>query len=87
MAKLLKVWRFKGAKEFTFLFLYFLLVLLFCRLLWSDLGEPVSMMERNHGCSMDTHYELCESRLYKRISAELSGEQSDEEKGNIYDLG
>jgi hypothetical protein len=43
------------------LFFCFWFNLLFCRLLWSDLGELVSMMERDHGCSMDTFYELCES--------------------------
>ncbi len=43
------------------------------------------MMEWNHGCSMDTLYELCESWFCKRIGAELSGERRDREKGNLYD--
>jgi len=45
------------------------------------------MMEWNHGYSMDTLYELCESRFCKRIGAKLSREQKDKEKGNIYDVG
>jgi hypothetical protein len=36
---------------------------LFYRLWWRDLGELVSMMEHDLGCSMETHYELCESHL------------------------
>jgi hypothetical protein len=63
MAELLEVWCFRGAEEVVLLFFYFWFVLLFCRLLWRDLGELVSMMERDPGCSMETHYELCESRL------------------------
>ncbi len=60
MAKLLEVWCFKGAKEVVFLFFCFWFVLLFCRLLWRDLGEVVSVMERNLSYSMGTLYELCE---------------------------
>ncbi len=41
-------------------------------------------MERNHGCSMETFYERCESQLYKGIGEEISGEQRDEEKEYIY---
>jgi len=63
LAELLEAGCFKGAKEFIFLFFYFWLGLLFCRLLWSDLGEPVSMMECDPSCSMDTLYELCESQF------------------------
>ncbi len=63
MIKLLEAWCFKGAEKFIFLFFYFWLALLFCRLLWNDLGELASMMERNPSCSMDVFYELCESRL------------------------
>jgi hypothetical protein len=37
--------------------------LLFYKLLWNDLGELVSVMEHDPGYSMDTFYELCESRL------------------------
>jgi len=38
-------------------FFCFWLGLLFCRLLWSGLGELVFMMEHDRGCSMDTLYE------------------------------
>ncbi len=91
--------RFYGWKQKTLIQLYgwttegvvfqgcrwiYFLVLLFCKLLWSDLGEPVSMMKCNPSCSMDTLYALCKSRFCKRIGAELSGEQRDKEKGNIY---
>ncbi len=68
MTKLLKAWCFKNV-EFIYLFIYlfyficFWLALLFCRLLWGGHGELVLMMERNHGCSMDTLYELCESQF------------------------
>jgi hypothetical protein len=72
VVELLEAWCFKAVEEVIFLFLYFWFVLLFCRLLWSDLGEPVSVMEHNLGCSMDTLYELCESRLCEWIGAELS---------------
>ncbi len=61
--------------------------MLFCRLLWSDLGELVSVMECNSSYSMDTLYELCESWFCERIGVELSREKRDEEKGNIYDDG
>jgi hypothetical protein len=75
MAKLLEAWCFKGIKEVVFLYFCFWFVLLFCKLLWKDLGELVSMMERNLGCSMETLYELCESRLCVWISVEISGSE------------
>jgi hypothetical protein len=74
MAKLSEAWCFKGAEIFIFLVFYFWLVLLFCRLIWSDLGELVSMMERDLGCSLDTLYGLCESQLCRKIGVELSRE-------------
>jgi hypothetical protein len=52
----------------------FWFVLLFCRLLRKDLGELVSVMEHNLGCSMGTLYELCESQLWEGIGEEISGE-------------
>jgi len=61
VVELLEVWCFKGVEEIVFMFFYFWFVLLFCRLLWTDLSELVSMMECNHGCSMETFNELCES--------------------------
>ncbi len=36
---------------------------------------------------METLYELCESRLYERISEEISREWRDEEERNIYNVG
>jgi hypothetical protein len=63
VAELVEACCFKGVEEFIFLFFCFWLGLLFCRLLWSDLGELVSLMERDPSCSMDTLYELCESWL------------------------
>jgi hypothetical protein len=44
-------------------------------------------MERDHGYSMETLYELCKSWLYEGIGEEISGERKDEEKRNIYDAG
>jgi hypothetical protein len=58
MTEPLEVWCFEKTKKFIFLFFYFWLGLLFCRLLWGGLGELVSVMERNPGYSMDTLYEL-----------------------------
>jgi hypothetical protein len=63
VAELLEAWCFKGAKEFIFLFFRFWLGLLFCKLLWNDLGELVLVTERDYGWSMDTIYKLCESQL------------------------
>jgi hypothetical protein len=61
-------------EKLIFLFSYFWLGLLFCILLWSDLVELVLVMEHDLGYSMDTLYELCESRFYWRIGAKLLGE-------------
>jgi hypothetical protein len=47
---------------------------MFCRLLQRDLGELVSVMERDLDYSMKTLHELCESRLYEGISEEISRE-------------
>ncbi len=44
-------------------------------------------MERDHGYSMEILYEWCESQLCKGIGEEISREQKDEEKRNIYDVG
>ncbi len=73
MSKLPKPWCFKDIEKFNFLFYCFWFRLLFCRLLWSGFGELVSVMERNHGYSMDTLYDQCESRFWERIGAELLG--------------
>jgi hypothetical protein len=87
LTELLEAWCFKGVEEFIFLFFCFWFVLSFCRLLWSDLGELVLVMEHDPRWSMDIFYELCESRLYEWIGAELLGEWRDKEKRNIYDVG
>jgi hypothetical protein len=71
VAKLLEAWCFKGAKKVVFLFFYFWFVLLFCKLLWRDLGELVLMMEHDLGYSMETLNELCESWLCKGIGEEI----------------
>jgi len=52
----------------------FWFVLLFCKLLRRDLGELVSMMERDPGYSMETFYELCESRHCEGIGDKILGE-------------
>ncbi len=65
----------------------FWFVLLFCKLLQRDLGELVSMMECDLGYSKEILYELCESRFYKGIHEEILGEQRNDERRNIYDVG
>jgi hypothetical protein len=52
-----------------------------------DLGELVSMMECDLGYSKEILYELCESRFYKGIHEEILGEQRNDERRNIYDVG
>ncbi len=42
-------------------FLFLVCFFLFCRLLWRDPGELISVMEHDHGYSMETRYETCES--------------------------
>ncbi len=49
-------------------------VLLLCRLLRKELGEFVSMMERNPNYSMKTLKEMCESQFYKEIGNKTYGE-------------
>ncbi len=65
----------------------FWFTLLFSRLLRRDFGELVSVMEPNPNYSMETFYEMCESRLCEGIGEEILGEQKDEERRNIYDVG
>ncbi len=79
---------FQGCRESCFLVCFcFWFVLLFCMLMQKDLGELVSVMECDHGCSMEIFYELCESWLCERIGEEISGERRDKERRNIYDVG
>jgi hypothetical protein len=68
-----------------FCFVCFWFILLFCGLLWRDLGVLILVIEHNCGRSMEIFYELCESRLYEGIGEEISGEWKDKEKRNIYD--
>jgi hypothetical protein len=86
MAELLEVWCFKITEEFIFLFLCFWLVSLFCKLLWSDLGQPVSMMEHDLGYSMDIFYELCESWLWWRIGVSFQETKGRWRGENIYQI-
>ncbi len=65
----------------------FLFVLLLCKLLQKDLGELVSMMERNPDCSMKTFHELCESWFCEGIGKKIYEEQRDEDWKSIYDIG
>jgi len=44
------------------------------------------MMECDPNYSMETLYELCETQFYKRIGEDISGEQRDDERRNIYDV-
>jgi hypothetical protein len=74
MTKPLEAWCFKNIVKFIFLFFYFWLGLLFCRVLWGGFGELVSVKERNPSYSMDILYDLCESQFSWRIGEELLGE-------------
>jgi hypothetical protein len=85
VAELLEVWCFKGVEEVVFLFFCFWFVLLFCKFLWRDFCELVSVMECDPGCTMETHYELCESRLCEGIGEDILGEQKEEENKYIYE--
>jgi hypothetical protein len=73
-------------RSFLFCF-YFWFVLLFCKLLQGDLGELVSVIECDPGCSMKIFDELCESRLCEGIGTEIYREQWDKKWKNIYDAG
>jgi hypothetical protein len=68
---------FQGAEEVVFLF---------CRLLWWDLSELVSVMELNSGYLMGTSYEMCQSQLYRWIGVKISRKQRDRRKKYIYDV-
>ncbi len=78
---------FQGCRKFNYLFFCFLLCLFFCRLLWSGLGEVVSMMEWDLGCSMDNLYGECESRFLEMIGAKLSKEWREVDKEQLYEVG
>jgi hypothetical protein len=76
------VWCLKGSEKVVFWF-----TLLFSRLLQRDFDELVLVMERDPNYSMETFYEMCESWLCEGTSEEILGEQKDEERRNIYDVG
>ncbi len=78
---------FQGCHRIYFLVFLFLAWFIVLQVIVEYFDELVSVMERDLGCSMDTIYELCESWLWWRIGAELSGEQKDVEKRNIYEVG
>jgi hypothetical protein len=77
----------KALKKLFFVLFLFLFVLLFCRLLQGDLGELVSVIECDSGCSMKIFDELCESWLCEGIGREIYREQWDKKWRNIYDAG
>ncbi len=85
MAELLEAWCFKDVKKFIFLFFYFWLGLLLCRLLWNGLGELVSVMECDLSCSKDILYDYCEAQFWGRISAKISRERRKVERRKIYE--
>ncbi len=68
-----------------YLLVFLFLALLFCRLLWSDLSEVVSVMERDPCCSIDNLYGECESRFLETIGAELSKEWKEVDKQQLYE--
>jgi dolichyl-phosphate-mannose--protein O-mannosyl transferase len=74
-------------EKFNYLFFYFWVGLLFCRLLWSGFDDLVSVMEGDPACSMDNFYEQCESRFLGTIGAKLSKEQRDVTNAKLYEAG
>jgi hypothetical protein len=76
-----------GCKKFNYLFFYFWLCLLFCRLLSSDLGELVLVIKRNPWCAIDNLDGECESQFLETIGAELSKEWKEVNKEQLYEVG
>ncbi len=60
---------------------------MFCRLLWSGLGELVSVMERDPCYSIEKNYGKCESRFLEMISAEFSKEQREVHNEQLFEAG
>jgi hypothetical protein len=77
----------QGRRKFNYLFFCFWLCLLFYTLLWNDLGELVSVMERNPCHSIDNLDGECESRFLETIGAELSKEWKEVNKEQLYEVG
>ncbi len=73
--------------KFNYLFLCFWLCLLFCKLLWSGLGELVLVMEQDPCYLIDNLYGECESRFFKTIGVELSKEWKEVDKEQLYEVG
>ncbi len=74
----------RARRNFNYLFFCFWLCLLFCRLLWSGLGELVSVMEQDPCCSIEKLYGECESWFWITIGAELSKEWREVDKAQVY---
>ncbi len=66
---------FQGCWEVYFLFFYFWLGLLLCKLLWNGFGELVLVMEHDPSYLRDILYEQCEAQFWVGISAEVLGER------------
>ncbi len=77
----------QGHRKFNYLFFYFWLCLLFCRLLWSDLGELVSVMEQDPCCLIDNLDEECESRFLETIGVKVSKEWKELNREQLYEVG
>jgi hypothetical protein len=80
---MLKLLCFNDAEKFNYFFFYFWLGLLFCRLLWSGLGELVSMMEWDPYYLIENLNGECESRSLEMIGAELSKEWREVHKARL----
>jgi hypothetical protein len=76
-----------ASKNFFLICFSFWFLLLFCRLLRRDLGELVSVMERNRHCSTKTFHVLCEWQICEGIDRNIYGEQRDVDWRSIYDVG
>jgi hypothetical protein len=77
----------QGHRKFNYFFFYFWLCLLFCMLLWSDLGELVLMMERDPCCSIDNLDGECESRFLELIAVKVSKEWKEVNMQQLYEAG
>jgi hypothetical protein len=54
---------------------------------WSGFGELVSVMVRNHYCSIDNLSGECVSQFLEMIGAQLSKEWKDVDKEKLYEGG
>jgi hypothetical protein len=74
-------------KNSLLMYFCFLCVMLLCRLWRGELGELVSVMERNPCCSMKTLLELCVLSFYKEIGRRIFAQRRDEVTRSIFDAG